>query len=286
MDTSLLYKPPLPDPDYTTIVRTERGRHLQAISASKRAKRHAHMEENRESGKKLMERNDLDKKERKRYTVVYHERLDRLIAYWKDFHCSKLHDTGSGRYFEPGGPLPNQVLLRQFFIWLVDCSYGNIASASLRPSDGTNNNNISQSTVIMYAMALFAAFAHNNSRLDRELVSQTVLWIKGSLTDEANLNREPKRKTTAYHHDVEIIIKTIWQWKSLASLKHLGNIFALTLTLNLLVDGASRVGEFVPTTKDAINKQAYLKWRDIEFWICNDQSGDTTIYCIVRCKWL
>lgn len=68
--------------------------------------------------------------------------------------------------------------------------------------------------MLNYARELFAAIRYNNSAVDKQLISQTYLWIKGSLTDEANLNREVRRKGTAYHHDVEVILKAIWQWKS------------------------------------------------------------------------
>lgn len=71
-----------------------------------------------------------------------------------------------------------------------------------------------------------------------------------------------------------------------AALHSFSNMFTLTLLMNLLVDGASRIGEFVPTTPEAVQKQAYLKRRHLEFWICNDESGDMIIFCTVLSKWL
>lgn len=70
----------------------------------------------------------------------------------------------------------------------------------------------------------------------------------------------------AYAHDVAIATKTNWQLNSIAALRNIGNMFALTLSMNLTVDGSSRMGEFLPNSRHALETGFYLKWKDLEFW--------------------
>ncbi len=139
MDQSLLHKPPLKT---TTVLRNDRGRQLSALGASKRAKRHAQMEEQRDPGKRLMERDDLDQREKRQYTLSTLKNHDKMMSLWCEFHSLKLEDMDGCRYFEEGGPLLDLVLLRRFFFWLADSCRGNIASSSFRPSVVSSNKNI------------------------------------------------------------------------------------------------------------------------------------------------
>ncbi len=286
MDTSLLYKPPLPDPKTVTVKRTERGLKATAINDSKRAKRHAGKEAAREPSERVMERQDLGETEKPRYTQSTLWQLNSIMSRWSQFHLDKLADADGERYFKPDGPLPTLILIRQFFLWLVDGSQGKVATSSLQPSSVTNNKNLSQRSAKTYSGAFFSALRYYNRAVEKDIISQTKLWIEGTLTDIADLNREPRMKSTAYYNDVELVIKAMWQWTSLALFKSLDNIVAMTIIVNLLIDGASRIGELIPRAPDHRIAEAYLKWQDLEFWVIEDEVGDQTISCIVCSKWL
>ena len=101
------------------------------------------------------------------------------------------------------------------------------------------------------------------------------------------MNREVKEKPIAYTTDVSQLIKSIWKFESIAVFKNIRAMFNVTLVLNSLVDGASRIGEFIPKDIDSVEHQRYMKWKDLEFFLVpSDDVDGVTIYIIVLCKWL
>ncbi len=62
-------------------------------------------------------------------------------------------------------------------------------------------------------------------------------------------------------------------------------MFNTSVMLNLLADGASRVGEFIPTNTDSYNNARYLTWRDLELWIHpSDSIEGFTIPAVILSK--
>jgi hypothetical protein len=93
-------------------------------------------------------------------------------------------------------------------------------------------------------------------------------WTKNNLTRELDLNRESKTKKIGYHRDVQIVIASIWNFKALAVFKSTSKMFYTILVINLLIDGASRIGEFLPATADAMEKKRFVEWGHLEFLPC------------------
>jgi Protein of unknown function (DUF3435) len=118
-----------------------------------------------------------------------------------------------------------------------------------------------------------------------DLRRTTSLWVASDLCAINNLNREPKVKPTAYCRDVEIVIAAIWRFQSIAALKSIRSMLNVTLLINLLIDGASRIGEFLPLTPEAESEQKYLTWGDLNFYITPTDDG-VTIYIVILSKWL
>jgi hypothetical protein len=119
------------------------------------------------------------------------------------------------------------------------------------------------------------------------LIVSSRLWVKNNLARDLELNREVKEKPIAYTTDVSQLIKSIWKFESIAVFKNIRAMFNVTLVLNSLVDGASRIGEFIPKDVDSVEHQRYMKWKDLEFFLVPSGGVDSvTIYVIVLCKWL
>lgn len=132
---------------------------MKARNARKRAERHEAKEAERRPGEKLMEKADTGR-EHKRYSINSLRLMDRVMALWSEFHAYKLSDADGSRFLKEGGPLPTQTLLRQFFRWVADGSLGNVATANFPPMAYTNNTNVSQETVYIYAQRLFTSLKH------------------------------------------------------------------------------------------------------------------------------
>jgi hypothetical protein len=88
-----------------------------------------------------------------------------------------------------------------------------------------------------------------------------------------NLNRESRTKPIGYHRDVQIVITSIWDFKALAVFKSISKMFYTTLAINILIDGASRIAEFIPATADDIEKR-FVKWGYLEFFALPNDGED------------
>lgn len=235
-----------------------------------------------------MARNDLDGRARKVLTHKTLVDMDRIMRRWCEFHRDVLDSNAGPEYFKEDGPMPTRILLNRFFFWLADSSEGNLYESSHLPSETTENRNITVRTMTGLAVSLFSAFAYYHQPLEDELRNNAMLWIRSKLTQELNLNREKKTKPIAYHRDVELVIAAIWDFRALASIKSIWAMFNTTLLTNLLIDGASRVGEFIPGSADSKEKRRFLEWGHLEFFALPGSDGieQVTIYIIITAKWL
>jgi hypothetical protein len=260
---------------------------LDDRNASKRAKRHADNEAAREADQRLMARDDLDVRGRKIYTFRWLRNMDAVMRLWCEFFQTKLDSLNGPDYFKPGGPRPDRLLVHRFLFWIADTSVGNLYTSSHAPSTMTETVKVTTGTVERYMIVLASACGYFNQCLDADLVKSARLWIRNNLSQELSLNREIKEKPVAYTADVEHLIEAIWSFNSISVFKSVRAMFNTTLVLNSLVDGASRIGEFVPTDTDSKEKGRYLKWKDLQFFMLPSDGVDGITICIVvLCKWL
>jgi hypothetical protein len=179
------------------------------------------------------------------------------------------------------------LLLHRFMFWLADSAEGKVYLASSTPTEVTANTNITVNTAERYLDQLFGAFNYYNQALPMDLKRSARYWIKNDLARELDLNRERYSKTIGYHQDVEQMISAIWDFKALAVIKSIRAMFNCTLLINLLIDGASRIGEFLPKDSLAHDQQKFLQWQHLEFFALPDEGSDAiTIFIIVTCEWL
>lgn len=52
----------------------------------------------------------------------------------------------------------------------------------------------------------------------------------------------------------------------------------VTLTINILIDGASRISEIISSSVEDWKKQKFLRWRDLEFYAVPTDNGSPTIF--------
>ncbi|KAK4251039.1 hypothetical protein C7999DRAFT_28355 [Corynascus novoguineensis] len=204
-----------------------------------------------------------------------------------EFFQVKLNRTDGPDFFKPGRLLPDRLTLHRFLFWVADNSVGNLYTSSHEPSTMTENTTVQVRTVVRHVRALACAFDYFNRPLDKELVREATLWVQNNLAQELDLNREVKQKPIAYYSDVAEIIEAIWVFDSLAVCRNIMNRFNTTLILNFLVDGASRIGEFIPVSSDAARDGRFMTWVDVEFWVLpSDGLEPVTIHAVILCKWL
>jgi hypothetical protein len=206
---------------------------------------------------------------------------------WCEFFRTKLNDDSGPEYFKTQGPLPDELLVHRFLFWVADSALGTVYTSSHTPSNVTQTARVTVGTVDRYIAVLASAFSYFNKRLDADLIVSSRLWGKKNLARDLELNREVKEKPIAYTTDVSQLIKSIWKFENIAVFKNICAMFNATLVLNSLVDGASRIGEFIPKDIDSVEHQRYMKWKDLEFFLVpSDDVDGVTIYIIVLCKWL
>jgi hypothetical protein len=284
MSTSKLWKPL---PDQPTTAPANLNRPLSERNAQKRANRHAKNEAARRPEEQLLNRTDLDVRGKKLYTLVWLKALDSIMRRWCEFMTEKLDSPLGPQYFKEGGLLPDRLLLHQFLFWLADSAEGKVYLASHTPSEATANTNITVSTAERYAQTLFSALTYYNKALDHDLRSSVILWVRNNLSRELNLNRDKYSKTIVYHQDAEYLISAIWDFKALASIHSIRAMFNVTLLINLLIDGASRIGEFLPKDVAATDGQKFIQWQHLEFFALPGNEADSiTIFIIITAKWL
>lgn len=283
MSTSKLFKPL---PDQPTAAPSDLNQPKHPRNAAKRAKRHAKKEAARKPEERLLNRTDLDVRGKKLYTLLWLKQMDTIMRRWCEFHNEILGSTSGPDYFKEGGPLPDRLLVHQFMFWLADTGEGIAYRASFTPSNATENLNITVATAEKYFTLLCSAFKYYNQALPQDMRSNSRLFIKNNLARTLDLNREGYSKTIAYHRDVELVLTALWDFKALATVKSIFGMFNCTLLVNLLIDGASRIGEFLPQNALSQTRQMFLKWQDLEFFALPDGNGGITIFIIVTCKWL
>lgn len=171
-----------------------------------------------------------------------------------NFFQTKLGRLEGPDYFKPGGPRPDRLLLHRFLFWVADTSVGTLYTASHEPSTMTETTKVTTGTVERYIIVLASAFGYFNSTLDSDLIKSARYWVRNDLSRELRLNHEIKEKPVAYTADVEQLIEAVWSFNSISVFKSVRAMFNTTLVLNNLVDGASRIGEFVPTDTDSKEK--------------------------------
>lgn len=234
-----------------------------------------------------MQRDDLDVRGRQIYTFRWLYNMDSVMRMWCEFFQTRLDRFDGPSYFKSGGPHPDRLLLHQFLFWAADTSVGNLYTSSHAPSAMTETYRATTGTIERYVVILASCFGYYNASLDSDLVKSAILWIRNDLSRELGLNREVKTKPIAYTADVQQLIEAIWSFNSLAVFKNIRAMFNTTLVLNFLVDGASRIGEFIPTDTDSKKNGRYLKWEDLDFIMTPSDDVDAiTIHIVVLCKWL
>jgi hypothetical protein len=179
-------------------------------------------------------------------------------------------------------------LLHRFLFWLAEASEGLIYKSSHFPSEATENLNVTVGTMESNATRLFQCFRYYNVALDRGMQRNAIYWIWNNLTRELDLNREKMSKPIAFHRDVQLVISSIWDFKALAAMKSTWAMFHTTLVTNLLIDGVSRISEFLPASSEAMDKRRFVEWGYLEFFALPSEDGldPTTIYIIITAKWL
>ncbi|OIW29661.1 hypothetical protein CONLIGDRAFT_643740 [Coniochaeta ligniaria NRRL 30616] len=283
---SRLYKPL---PEVPTSAPSNLNEPLSAAQRKKRAQRHAENEAARSPGKRLMERDDMDRRGKAIPSMSWLRHMETVMRLWCEFCQEKLYRDDGPNFFNDVGLLPDRKMLHQFLYWLADSSTGRLYIQSHQPSTMTETNQVQARTIDKHLGALSSAFQFFGP--DREhpgkLFSEAHAWVMNDLTRELNLNRERKPVPTAHYSDVQRIIKAIWSFDSLSVFHNIDAMFHMTLLLNLLVDGGSRIGEFVARDLQSEEQGRYLKWVDIEFWMRpgNDESP-VSIYAIITSKWL
>lgn len=129
-----------------------------------------------------------------------------------------------------------------------------------------------------------SALQYYNKKLPGYVVKSTRRRIANNLVEELGLNTEAKIKTTTYAEDVALIIKAIRRFSSISVFKNAHVMLQTTLILNLLVDGASRVGEFVSPSSSSTPG---IVWGGIDFWITSyDPERRPCIRAAILYKWL
>lgn len=234
--------------------------------------------------KRLANRTDLEEGGKKLYTAYWFKRMDTEMRLWSEFLAGQHGRTDAVDFFRPRGPLPTIELLNGYFYWVAQTSVGKLYDSSHEPSTLSENKKVTVNTMIVHLHALRSAFSYFNVSLSPDLIESVRLRISNDLAQEIGLNTESKLKTTAYTADVDRLIKAIWRFDSFAVFKSIRCMLYTTLILNLLVDGASRIGELV--TRDDSNSTGLL-WEHIDFWITKSDNPDGfTIHAVILCKWL
>ena len=142
--------------------------------------------------------------------------------------------------------MPDRELIHRFLIWLGDVLEGSIYASSYTPSETTENYKASVRTIDnQYNYWLMGISYYGNKVLDKEMRKGIRLWMKNELVQETGVNLERKFKKTAYFPDVELLLASIWKAESSVAISNIRSMFNTTLALNLLADGASRIGEFL-----------------------------------------
>ncbi|KAJ9645086.1 hypothetical protein H2201_001119 [Coniosporium apollinis] len=260
---------------------------------SKRKERHEAKESQRPHDKKLMNNPAIDERARKLYTLSWVTQMQHAVRRFAEFTEEKLglppgHPQHGMEYFKPGGPVPNEPLVRRFLFWYADSSTGKVASNSRKPSVSIQNNNVTVVTVKVFCHALFTAAAYYNTSMPRELKRDTEVWLAITLASELDLVQNQGPKPTVRPTDVEVAIRAMWDYRSVAAIRTFRARFLATLILNLLVDGAGHVGEMLPCTLKNADDGKFLKWEDIEIFASPSSDGGSIpeIRINVTFKWL
>ena len=111
-----------------------------------------------------MERDDLDVKGRKIYTLRWLSKMNSMMRLWCEFFQTKLNRLDGPSYLTEGGPRPDRRLLHQFLFWAADTSVGRIYTASHAPSTVTETYRVTAQTVEGYVLAISTCFAYYNAK--------------------------------------------------------------------------------------------------------------------------
>ncbi|KAK7741020.1 hypothetical protein SLS53_005084 [Cytospora paraplurivora] len=277
---SLLWKPFTPQPRAAPA-------NLNAPSpmAAERRKRHVESEEARGDGRRIMERDDLDVRGRQAYSFTALRQMTTAMRLWCEFFQEVLGRDDGPDYFREGGPLPDRLTLHRYFLYLSGALIGNLSSSSHEPSTVTDTDKPAVSTIINHQHFLQRAFSYYNTDIPAGLRESTTLWIKNDLAIEEGLNRETKQLQSIFWSDVVHIIRAIWKFDSLSVFHSIHAMFQMTLLLNLLVDGSSRCGEFVPDGNNDVVTGKYIRWGDIKFYMFpNEGAEPVTISAVITCR--
>lgn len=162
-----------------------------------------------------------------------------------------------------------------------------MAASSHEPSTVTQTDRPTVQTMELHLKYLQRALKYYNRPMDSDHLKSTTLWIQSDLAYEQELNRETKKKQAIHYDDVRQVIQSVWSFESLSVFRSIQDMFQMTLVLNLLIDGASRVGEFVPDGNADVADGKYIKWEDIDFWMFpDDATGSVAIFAVILCRWV